>query len=562
LRGADINIAPLKSSPMADCKSEVKWLEAAMFGVPSVLSGTETYREVVEHGVTGLICDTPEEWTAAIDLLVNDATLRHRIGVEAWRRVRDNYSISNMADNLSCIVGRPLVTTSVKKPTILIVNVFYPPQTFGGATRVVRDNVRHFAKAYPEDFHIEIFTTLESNEKGYQIGCYVHEGIRVTNITRPSNPEVEQRAEDEKVGQLFGEYIDHIRPDLIHFHCVQRLTVSVVSAAQKRKIPYLITAHDGWWISDCQFIVDDDDEVALFDYSDPVSVMQSRGRAAYDRLMKLKRPLAGARKILAVSDKFASLYESCGLTNVASVPNGIPDIATAHRTSSSDGRVRLGLIGADRIKGYHLVRHAFAHKKFSRLGLKVVDFASGSGKRITEEWNGTHVEIVSRVPPDNVAELYAGIDVLLAPSTCIESFGLVTREALHCGCWVVASDRGSIGECVIEGRNGHIIDVSNAEHLVRVLTMIDDNPDRYRHPPPAGTPLRKAADQADELAKIYKLAIQRTKGPQGGQTAVDALNSCTTRWNGGVAKNRALGCDATGDERCRGAPTQRDGLSI
>jgi glycosyltransferase involved in cell wall biosynthesis/Tfp pilus assembly protein PilF len=506
LHKADINIAPLKTSPMADCKSEIKWLEAAMFGVPSVVSGTETYREAVEHGVTGFICDTPEEWTAAIDLLVKDASLRYRLGATAWRRVRDNYSIPAMAKNLSCIL-EPLAAIRVKKPTILIVNVFYPPQSFGGATRVVHDNVAHFMQAYHDDFHVEIFTTVESEGQDYEVGCYVHDGVRVTSVTRPSDPEIEKRVVDEKMGELFGKFIDQIRPDLIHFHCIQRLTVSIVSATRQRNIPYVITAHDGWWISDLQFIVDDDDELALFDYSDPLAVMARRGKAAYSRLMKLKEPLAGARKILAVSDKFARLYESCGLMNVASMPNGIFYIATAHRKSSADGLVRLGLIGADRIKGYHLVRQAVAHKKFSRLRLKVVDLSLNPGQRRTEIWNGTRVEFVSRFPPEKVAELYAGIDVLLAPSTCIESFGLVTREALHCGCWIVASDRGSIGECVVEGKNGHIIDVSSANDLIRVLTMIDHNPERYREPPPTGVPLRKAADQADELVAIYKSII-------------------------------------------------------
>src|SRR5262249_14024071 len=58
LRPADINIAVLKETPMTQCKSELKWLEAAMFAIPSVVSGTKTHREVIEDGVTGLICDT------------------------------------------------------------------------------------------------------------------------------------------------------------------------------------------------------------------------------------------------------------------------------------------------------------------------------------------------------------------------------------------------------------------------------------------------------------------------------------------------------------------------
>ncbi len=58
LSQVDIDIAVLKPSPMADCKSEIKWLEAAMFAVPSVVSDT------------GFLCRTPADWTATLGRLV------------------------------------------------------------------------------------------------------------------------------------------------------------------------------------------------------------------------------------------------------------------------------------------------------------------------------------------------------------------------------------------------------------------------------------------------------------------------------------------------------------
>ena len=89
----------------------------------------------------------------------------------------------------------------------------------------------------------------------------------------------------------------------------------------------------------------------------------------------------------------------------------------------------------------------------------------------------------------------------------MESFGLATREALYFGCWVVASDRGSIGSCVTDGVNGHIIDVSDASDLIRILTLIDQNPQRYLSPPPASAGPRMASEQGDELAALYKSLI-------------------------------------------------------
>jgi glycosyltransferase involved in cell wall biosynthesis len=158
-------------------------------------------------------------------------------------------------------------------------------------------------------------------------------------------------------------------------------------------------------------------------------------------------------------------------------------------------------------KGSDIVKYALLSRKFEHLCLFVIDGSLQPGSSRQEMWNTTPVEFRPKVPEDRVAELYADIDVLLAPSVCVESFGLVTREALHCGCWVVASDRGSIGDCVTDGENGYVIDVSDASELIRVLTMIDGAPCRYREAPPSRSVLRRSSEQAAELAGLYKSTI-------------------------------------------------------
>ncbi len=509
LRSADINIAVIKQSLVSDCKSEIKWMEAAMFGIPSIVSGTSTHRDVIEPGVTGLICDTVEEWTSALDLLVRDSALRERMGLEAWRRVCQTYNIEAAAQNLVRIFEEcASFPKSPPKPIVLIVNVFYPPQALGGATRVVHNNVCHLSTAYEEDFRIEVFTTTHGGEQDYETSSYVQDRVRVTALARPSHPDVESAVVDNRVGEIFGAFLDEIRPSLIHFHCVQRLTASVVSAARERDIPYLITVHDAWWISSHQFGVDEHGELELYDYSNPLSVISNLRKPAYDRMMQLRQPLFGANNVLAVSDKFADLYRRCGVPNVLAVENGLSNLPEPKRTQSTDGRVRLAFIaGIHRVKGYHLIKYALLSKRFEHIHVSIMDDGLHFGQHRREIWNDTAVDFFPKVPEDRVVDLYARIDVLLAPSTWPESFGLVTREALHFGCWVIASDRGSIGACVTEGVNGHIIDVSDASDLIRVLTLIDQNPQRYLSPPPASAGPRMASEQGDELARLYKSLI-------------------------------------------------------
>src|SRR3984893_4455456 len=529
LQKADINIAVLKQSLVSDCKSELKWMEAAMFGIPSIVSGTSTYRQIIEPGVTGLICDTVEEWTSALDLLVRDSGLRQRIGHAAWRRVRKTYSIEAAARNIMAIFEDASPPQELPaKPLVLIVNVFYPPQAIGGATRVVHDNVRHLSTAYKDDFRIEVFTTVYGRERDCEVSSYVQDGVRVTALARPAESDVESAVVDSRVAEIFGSFLDEIRPPLIDFHCIHRLTASVVSAAEGRGIPYLITVHDAWWISSYQFGVDEHGELELYDFSNPLSVISDLGKPAYDRMMQLRQPLFGANNVLAVSEKFANLYRRRGVPNVLTVENGVSNFPEPKRTRSADGRVRLAYLGGIHpITGYHVIKYALLSKKFEHIHVSVMDDSLQFSQHRQEIWNDVMVDFFPKVPEDRVVDLYARIDVLLAPSIWPESFGLVTREALHFGCWVIASDRGSMGACVTEGVNGHIIDVSDASDLIRVLTLIDETPQRYLSSPPASAEPRMASEQGDELAGLYKSLIAPAAVTRAGSVWLIEAEDCS-----------------------------------
>jgi glycosyltransferase involved in cell wall biosynthesis len=293
-------------------------------------------------------------------------------------------------------------------------------------------------------------------------------------------------------------------------------------------IPYVITVHDGWWISKHQFLLDDDDNICFFDFrrlSDRPSNSSDNKRsqdgmpgAAGQQLASQSR-LWGARAVLAVSEPFAEIYRNAGVPNVLALPNGVSRLPEVRRVPASDHRVRLGQIGGmARHKGFHLIKYALLASEFRNLSLTVVDLSRGRDYRSYATWGTTPVTFVGKFAQSDTADLYGMIDILLAPSVWPESFGLVTREALACGCWVVASNRGAVGEPVVEGVNGHIVDVADINGLTSILRQIDGNPGKYRRPPEYSTPLRRSTDQADDLAALYLKIVEET----GGGTASGA----------------------------------------
>ena len=100
LSTADINVGVLKKSLLTDCKSEIKWLEAAMLGIPSIVSGTSTMTDIVKEGENGMIANSRDDWVEKLLKLVDDAALRKHIGETAREQVLEDYSLQAMAANI------------------------------------------------------------------------------------------------------------------------------------------------------------------------------------------------------------------------------------------------------------------------------------------------------------------------------------------------------------------------------------------------------------------------------------------------------------------------------
>lgn len=534
LSDVDINLAVLAPTSMADAKSEIKWLEAAMCGVPSIVSNTRTYGELLTHGEDALIAAAPDDWTNALDHLVRDPLLRRQIGESARQRALANYGITSATEILSCILpaapdsapapvrqdwmSRPRThcltpRSHREKPRILIVNVYFPPQAVGGATRVVQNNLDNFIDYAGDSFDFAVVTVDENvpvpndGNAAYDTRIDAYRGVPVYRISAPMERNMIWRPFNSKMSGPFNALLERFEPDLVHFHCVQRLTATVVEEVQARSIPYVVTVHDAWWISDFQFLVDENGEVQK-PSSDPFRDIADLSHAPIDSLarrLSLKRVLDGAHDILAVSEYFAGVYRQAGFAQTRAIPNGVPPLEVPARIPAKTRHIRLGHIGGRTThKGATLVEFVLRANSFNNLALTLVDHSQDSGYRRDEIWGTTQVQIIGFVQQDQIPDLYNRLDVLLAPSLWPESFGLVTREAQAAGLWVVASDRGAIGEEVTVDVDGFRVNVDGPEQLTAVLAQINADPSRFtRSPPNSGRPVRSMKDQAHDVISIY-----------------------------------------------------------
>src|SRR5262249_2125519 len=93
LASLDINLAPLeKHNPFCNAKSELKYLEAAAVGVPTIASRWGAYATVIQSSETGFLAATPAEWYDALERLVTDQALRRTMGERARTDVLCRYT--------------------------------------------------------------------------------------------------------------------------------------------------------------------------------------------------------------------------------------------------------------------------------------------------------------------------------------------------------------------------------------------------------------------------------------------------------------------------------------
>ena len=87
----DVNLVPLICrDPFAQARSELKYIEAAAYGVPSIASPTSTYKNTISHGQTGLIAND-DDWYTQLRSLIADHDLRQKLGIAACQDTLENY---------------------------------------------------------------------------------------------------------------------------------------------------------------------------------------------------------------------------------------------------------------------------------------------------------------------------------------------------------------------------------------------------------------------------------------------------------------------------------------
>jgi len=111
----DIGIAPLKQTEFSICKSELKWEEYGALSIPCIASNIPPYNLAIEHGKTGLLASSQDEWFDYLDQMITSANLREKLGQQAMEKVKASYDIDKEVEQYEKAYA------ALFKPEVLVV---------------------------------------------------------------------------------------------------------------------------------------------------------------------------------------------------------------------------------------------------------------------------------------------------------------------------------------------------------------------------------------------------------------------------------------------------------
>lgn len=96
----DINISPLEiNNEFCQSKSELKFFEAGVVGVPTVATATQTFREAINDGIDGFVAKDENEWFKKLEKLIANNNFRAKMGKEARKTILKKYTVANSNNN-------------------------------------------------------------------------------------------------------------------------------------------------------------------------------------------------------------------------------------------------------------------------------------------------------------------------------------------------------------------------------------------------------------------------------------------------------------------------------
>jgi glycosyltransferase involved in cell wall biosynthesis len=246
--------------------------------------------------------------------------------------------------------------------------------------------------------------------------------------------------------------------------------------------PAVIDPHPYEWVHAVEAMKDAQDFDIIHNH-DGERVMALAGLVDVPMLTTIHCPVNPDTKF--VWERYRGFFNTISQAELAATPplegprfvgvvyNAVDVASFPFRADKEDYLLFIGKVGLE--KGTHL-----AVEVARRLGMRLIIAGKVEGwdrpyfqETIEPYIDGKQIQFLGEVGHEK-RELYANARCLLVPICWEEPFGLVMPEAMACGTPVIAFNRGSAPELVVDGETGYIVrDVDEMAKAVGRLDRLD-----------------------------------------------------------------------------------------
>jgi len=317
---------------------------------------------------------------------------------------------------------------------------------------------------------------------------YVYNGFAVTAVRHDRVPiDIHIGVDDPAILEFASGFLREGAYELLHIAHPMRLS-SFATAAAQLEIPYVITLTDFWVM--CP-------KINLRTSFDTLCAGPDAGQACSrlcpelgqefvtTRLHGMRTTLARARAVACPSRFVADLVEKeFPEIKVTVVPHGLTlqDCRPKEREYKKESRVTFAYCGGlSSHKGVHVLVNAFRSLRSENAELRIYGAAGSHEKEYERSLRAMaapdqRIKFCGTYAQQDVGSVFCGIDALVIPSLCYESYSFTLHEALASNVPVIASAIGSLDEEIKDSFNGLLFPVGDETALAGRLKEVMEAP--------------------------------------------------------------------------------------
>jgi len=402
---------------------------------------------------------------------------------------------------------------------IVIVIHGFPPEYMAGSEVYTL----HLAKELKKKHDVFIFHRIENPFlKEYELIEAEFEGIKKYMINIPYLPHYfEGRYINPKVDKIYEQFIDKIKPDIVHFGHLNYLSTNIIEITKRKGYPVIFTLHDFWLYCPRGQLINRRDESLCYDINTNRCIKCLEEYLANDEQAELKvqqRIEHIQRNVVEYVDLFVS--PSKFLLNKM-VGFGIPkekmyyldygfnyEFFRNYKKKSSN-KIRFGYIG--RIiptKGVHLIIDAFNKIKDNNVELRIYG-SSSTLDYLKKRTKNKNIIFKGAYKNWEISNVLSEVDVLIVPSIWFENSPLVIHEAALAKIPVITTNLGGMAEYVKNGVNGLTFERNNVEDLLDKIKQFIKKPELIKKLGNNSIEVQSAREHTKRMLTLYDKLLNR-----------------------------------------------------